>query len=104
MSGAEWDRVVDVIGIEPRPTPDQERRLRCPMLDEARGLCSIYEQRPLICRLFGLVEGMRCPYGCIPDRWLTDAEAYELMTEADNVGRTSRQPTTLDERIFTRSE
>lgn len=40
-----------------------------------RGKCRIYNQRPLICRLFGLVKALRCPHGCQPSRWLTDTEA-----------------------------
>ena len=37
------------------------------------------EVRPLICRLYGLVKRMACPWGCQPDRWMTDVEAYELL-------------------------
>lgn len=33
------------------------------------GRCSTYETRPLICRLFGAVQGMECPHGCRPRRW-----------------------------------
>ena len=28
------------------------------------GLCSVYEDRPLICRVFGAAEGILCPHGC----------------------------------------
>src|SRR5262245_66265757 len=37
------------------------------------GGCSIYNQRPLICRLWGLVDmpDMQCSYGCEPERWLS---------------------------------
>lgn len=45
-----------------------------PMID-----CTIYEVRPLICRLWGLVEKMRCPWGCVPGRWLSDDEAKDLL-------------------------
>lgn len=50
--------------------------------------CEIYALRPFICRLWGTVENMRCPYGCIPDigRWLTVAEGFSLTCEAMNVG------------------
>jgi Fe-S-cluster containining protein len=46
-----------------------------------QGTCEIYEARPLICRLFGVVDTkiMRCPHGCIPDRWLTEQEARAIM-------------------------
>lgn len=45
------------------------------------GLCTIYEHRPLICRTWGLVKKMACPFGCIPDRWMTDREFDALMRE-----------------------
>ena len=47
---------------------------RCSLL--ALGRCTAYEHRPLICRAFGSVEGMRCPHGCRPDELIKDAEMY----------------------------
>ncbi len=45
--------------------------------------CAVYELRPLICRLWGVTESLRCPYGCIPEGgWLPDAEGYELIAVA----------------------
>lgn len=29
--------------------------------------CTVYEERPLICRLFGTTPNMPCPNGCKPD-------------------------------------
>jgi Fe-S-cluster containining protein len=52
--------------------------ITCPMLDSNKR-CKIYDKRPLICRLFGAVEHMKCPFGCIPSRYLTDAEANEII-------------------------
>lgn len=52
--------------------------LRCPALD-ASGRCSGYAGRPMICRLYGMVEALRCPHGCEPSRWLDDHEAAELL-------------------------
>ena len=34
--------------------------LSCPYLDNEKG-CSIYPVRPLLCRLFGVTEGLECP-------------------------------------------
>src|SRR2546429_6087610 len=31
------------------------------------GRCTVYEVRPMICRLWGMVEGMQCPHGCVPE-------------------------------------
>lgn len=51
----------------------------CPYLEDRR--CSVYEVRPLVCRLWGLVDSpeLRCEYGCTPERWLTRDEALALM-------------------------
>ena len=53
---------------------------RCPYLNE-KGLCSIYKFRPLICRLWGLTERMKCPFGCVPERWLSEEEFRKIMIE-----------------------
>lgn len=34
----------------------------CPFFDEASGKCSIYEDRPMICRNYGYEEPFLCPY------------------------------------------
>lgn len=59
-------------------------RLRCPMLTR-QGKCKVYPVRPLICRLWGLTERMRCPFGCIPDRYLTQEEATEIWRMMDDL-------------------
>ena len=46
----------------------------CPLL--VMGRCSVYDHRPLICRAFGSVEGLRCPHGCRPDKLLSNEEQY----------------------------
>jgi Fe-S-cluster containining protein len=52
--------------------------LTCSALND-KGRCSIYENRPMICRLYGLVQAMACPYGCKPSRWVSDREAAILI-------------------------
>lgn len=52
--------------------------LLCPHLGPD-GRCTAYEVRPMICRLWGVTRSMACPWGCIPDRWLSDGEAMELL-------------------------
>jgi hypothetical protein len=47
----------------------------CPLL--VMGRCSVYEHRPLICRAFGSVEGLRCPHGCRPAKLVPTATQYE---------------------------
>jgi hypothetical protein len=70
-------------------------QLTCPALT-AEGRCSVYNIRPLICRLWGVAESMPCPYGCEPERWLGDREAYSLMMDGMEAGGWS-QPADVDE-------
>ena len=46
----------------------RRRPLTCPYLtaEDETGRCSIYEERPAVCRLWGIVDSplMRCPHGC----------------------------------------
>ena len=53
---------------------------RCPLLTEDN-LCSVHDVRPFICRLFGVVQGMSCPEGCKPDRYLSDTEVSKLINQ-----------------------
>lgn len=58
-------------------------RLGCPLL--VNGRCSIYEIRPLICRIWGAIKAMRCPHGCRPKRWLKPDEAHALLSAAEQL-------------------
>jgi Fe-S-cluster containining protein len=77
MSHLEWIRVK-------RATPlraAEGKHMACPLLK--RGRCTVYPVRPLICRLWGSVENMPCPWQCRPERYLTMAEADALMAAAE---------------------
>jgi hypothetical protein len=50
----------------------------CPALD-FMGRCSVYEYRPMICRLYGVVEDLRCPFGCEPVKELTRDEGRAFL-------------------------
>lgn len=68
-------------------------RLTCSMLTAGR--CVGYAARPLICRLYGAVKRLRCEFGCVPGRWLSDADAYALLAAVEDLGgppRTSALP------------
>lgn len=52
----------------------------CSMLRNGR--CTVYSLRPVICRLWGVVESMPCPHGCKPERVLGDREGIGLVIEA----------------------
>lgn len=86
MSGLERERIERRIG---RPLPLAMSRvegLPCPMLDHSR--CTIYGLRPVVCRLYGVVESMICPHGCLPPggRHFTDDEALDFMVRAMEIG------------------
>jgi Fe-S-cluster containining protein len=56
----------------------------CPHL--AFGKCTAYDSRPLVCRLYGVAEGLRCEHGCEPDRLLTDKQTRRIIAEAGKIG------------------
>ena len=69
------DRGVDI------PTPATyfaNKDSECAALVDNR--CSVYTDRPLICRLWGAVESMPCPHGCeVTPGLLMDAGAHTLI-------------------------
>lgn len=58
----------------------------CPYLDVNEKLCSVYAKRPLICRLFGVADGLLCQWGCKPERVLSRAEVGVLFREVREIG------------------
>lgn len=73
-SSLEVDRMRQASAL---PLVYDEETLSCGYLTPT-GQCSVYAVRPLICRLWGVVEDLRCPHGCAVDRILTRAQAFEL--------------------------
>lgn len=73
MSAAEWQRIK-----EHGPVPRMVG-MSCPILVNNNSACGRYTLRPAICRLWGAVKRMRCPWGCKPKRWLSDDEAGEIL-------------------------
>lgn len=45
--------------------------------------CSIYTARPAICRLYGVAEGLDCPFGCQPKKKISKQEAYAIVREIE---------------------
>ena len=56
----------------------------CPALRNGR--CSVYDERPTICRLWGATQSMPCPHGCTPPDALTQQESYALLVRAGEAG------------------
>jgi uncharacterized protein len=62
-----------------------EHNMDCPALVDGR--CSVYDVRPLICRLWGAVESMPCPHGCeVTPGLLMDDGAGVLIRRSLDVG------------------
>lgn len=57
--------------------------LSCPMLKNEK--CSIYDIRPMICRLYGVADGLQCMWGCKPTKLLKRRKARELIQEAAKI-------------------
>jgi hypothetical protein len=68
----------------PRTRLDGARR-RCIYLTPTER-CSVYAVRPLICRVYGLVKRMSCPFGCVPSAWLTDHAFVAIARELERLG------------------
>lgn len=81
MSDAEHKVIKNKTGISPSFC---EKTGSCNLLKENH--CMAYDVRPLICRLFGVVEAMRCPHGCIPERFISDEEAEALIKATKELG------------------
>jgi hypothetical protein len=56
----------------------------CPLLVD--GICTAYQDRPTICRLWGSEETMPCPWGCKPRRPLTHEEGSEILQRSLDIG------------------
>lgn len=82
MGSVEYLRLLSVSGA--RDLASEPKTLRCPLL--AQGSCRVYRVRPMICRLWGLTKSMACPYGCEPQRWLSDTEAQALLGASYRLG------------------
>jgi hypothetical protein len=61
----------------------------CPALSHAlgAGFCSVYEVRPMACRLWGVAASMPCPHGCLPEGGrVSDATMLRWMLESLELG------------------
>lgn len=80
VTASEQERIEERHGILlPRAAAFDDH---CPALGQF-GTCSVYADRPFVCRIWGLVESMACPWGCMPEGgWLDEAKGRELMAAA----------------------
>jgi hypothetical protein len=79
-------------------------RATCSLLTGERK-CSVYDIRPMICRLWGLVRSMPCPYGCRPEGGLLpDSEGVRLLIESDRIGGSEVGTTAFERMVKTLEE
>ncbi len=80
----EWARVaervppdVELLDFEGCVIPMRAGSLTCPFF---AGGCTVYDDRPFMCRLFGTAPDARltCPHGCGPTKRLTASKAAAL--------------------------
>lgn len=64
--------------------------LRCGYLKDGR--CSVYDVRPLICRLWGVDQKMPCQWGCKPKVPLPTAEGRMMLEASKRIGGTFVAP------------
>lgn len=57
--------------------------LSCSYLIKER--CSVYEARPLVCRMYGVTQGLLCHYGCKPDDIMPDEVGVVLVERLGNL-------------------
>lgn len=69
MSRLEAERIEAALG-GPLPMFTATESLDCPLLTE-EGRCSVYADRPALCRIWGAAVDLECPHGCRPKRRLT---------------------------------
>lgn len=89
LTGKKFE-TVDAHEVDPvqRFGPDNRplARYRCSMLTED-GRCSVYEDRPMVCRLFGAAEGIECfVAGCECKKPLKLADGMALLNESMRIG------------------
>ncbi len=81
MATVEWDRLKragPVAGLG-----GSRGAWQCPLLIEDS--CSRYALRPIICRLFGVTRELPCPFGCVPERWLSERESRSLIAAVERL-------------------
>jgi hypothetical protein len=92
-----WERRRLALAGHPVTPEDDARRYVTDFWCEALGpdgRCLAYAIRPLICRYWGAVEWLPCPYGCQPEGgFMPNATAFRLLLEASRLGGTGKPVT-----------
>lgn len=82
MSKYEWRRILRHPRLKGKPEPRMRSDFSCPLLTNNR--CMVYRHRPMICRLWGIVESLPCPWDCKPEpRYLSHVEGHDFLLRAE---------------------
>lgn len=81
MTELERDRMLQASGGK-QATVDAN--MRCGYLTSGR--CDVYDTRPMVCRIFGAAEDLRCKHGCRPKALLSARKGHELLDAVRRLG------------------
>lgn len=84
FSPSEWEAVTEKKDMPTTDTAELLMKLSqgvsvtCPYAVKEVG-CAIYEQRPIMCRIYGTVEDLRCPHGKRPETLFTVMQGKTIL-------------------------
>ena len=81
VTGRAIDEPVAMSGFVQLPVV-KSKNAHCGFLDKRR-TCSIHSFRPLLCRLYGIDQKMKCPHGCVPKQFIEENKGTELFMRID---------------------
>ncbi len=89
----------EILRADLAPLSLRPESVSCPALTML-GRCSIYDLRPMICRIWAAVASMACPNGCRPaGGWLSEVDGQVLMLKAMRAGAPPRERRRIDKLI-----
>ena len=66
ISASDYRRIKDYIEQHPEVrevVQGEHKPLECVFRDNKNKRCSIYPVRPMVCRLYGVIDALKCPQG-----------------------------------------
>jgi len=75
--------------------PCVDKNLTCNYL--VLGRCAIYNDRPTICRIWGLTSKLGCPHGCKRERALSVREVLDITAKVKKIAGDGRIYKNVDE-------
>lgn len=84
MTRTEHDRIQRRHGVDIPNRTIRDGGVTCEALT-ILNRCGAYQDRPVLCRLWGVLDTMPCTHGCTPARYLTGAEGYRLLADAYDI-------------------